>query len=146
MRVCAVAIEGKRGWGAAGKHIVLGLYQRNGQVMTFPVPDRKTGILIPLVFEHMGSGSLSCPDDWHVYTWLSIKGNHVVVKKQGGMPALPLSERHHGFPEVELSFTDNQAICVRQAARTSSKQTIRLNFLLKFYKVPYRISAVTNLL
>ena len=78
--------KGKRGWGATGKHIVLGLYQRNGQVMTFPVPDRKTDTLIPLVFQHTRAGSLYYSDDWHAYTWLSIKGDHVVVKKDRGMP------------------------------------------------------------
>jgi len=78
--------KGKRGWRATGKHIVLGLYQRNGQVMTCPVPDRKTDTLIPLVFQHMKPGSLSYSDDWHAYTWLSIKGDHVVVKKEKGMP------------------------------------------------------------
>jgi transposase len=36
--------KGKRGWESVGKHIVFGLYQRNGQVMTFPVPDRKTKV------------------------------------------------------------------------------------------------------
>src|SRR3989338_4580977 len=28
---------GKRGWGAAGKTVVFGIYQRNGKVVTFPV-------------------------------------------------------------------------------------------------------------
>jgi transposase len=28
---------GKRGWGATGKHIVFGLYQRSGKVLTFPI-------------------------------------------------------------------------------------------------------------
>jgi len=33
-------VPGKRGWGAGGKHIVLGIYQRNGKVLTFPVSSR----------------------------------------------------------------------------------------------------------
>lgn len=28
---------GKRGWGAMGKSIVFGIYQRNGKVLTFPI-------------------------------------------------------------------------------------------------------------
>ena len=28
---------GKRGWGATGKTIVFGIYQRNGKVLTFPI-------------------------------------------------------------------------------------------------------------
>ena len=55
--------KGKQGWGAAGKQIVLDLYPRNGQVMTFPVPDRKTDTLIPLVFQHTRPGSLYYSDD-----------------------------------------------------------------------------------
>jgi transposase len=78
--------KGKRGWGAAGKHLVFGLYQRNGQVLTFPVPDRKTDTLIPLVIAHTKAGSLYYSDNWHAYTWLSVKGNHVVVEKERGAP------------------------------------------------------------
>jgi len=33
--------HGKRGWGAAGKVIVLGILQRNGQVKVFAVPARE---------------------------------------------------------------------------------------------------------
>lgn len=33
--------KGKRGWGAAGKHLVFGMYKRNGKVITFPVPNRR---------------------------------------------------------------------------------------------------------
>jgi transposase len=31
---------GKRGWGASGKQIIFGLYQRNGKVFTFPISSR----------------------------------------------------------------------------------------------------------
>ena len=34
--------KGKRGWGAEGKTLVFGIYQRNGNVITFPVLDRNT--------------------------------------------------------------------------------------------------------
>lgn len=78
--------KGKRGWGAAGKHLVFGLYQRNGKVITLPVPNRKTRTLIPLVAKHTRAGSLYYTDDWHAYTYLSIKGNHVVVEKDSGAP------------------------------------------------------------
>ena len=33
-------VPGKRGWGAAGKHMVFGLYQRDGKVFTFPITSR----------------------------------------------------------------------------------------------------------
>jgi transposase len=98
--------KGKRGWGAAGKHIVFGLYQRNGQVMIFPVPDRKTDTLIPLVFEHTKPGSLYYSDDWHAYTWLSIKGDHVVVRKERGMPKAKGRNHINGI-EGFWSFSKN---------------------------------------
>jgi hypothetical protein len=53
--------------------------------MAFPVPDRKTDTLIPLVFQHTRVGSLYCSDDLHAYTWLSIRGDQVVVRKEKGM-------------------------------------------------------------
>jgi transposase len=98
--------KGKRGWGAAGKHMVFGLYQRNGQVITFPVTDRKTDTLIPLVFQHTRSGSLYYSDDWHAYTWLSIKGNHVVVKKERGAPKAKGRDHLNGI-EGFWSFSKN---------------------------------------
>lgn len=78
--------KGKRGWGAADKHLVFGMYQRNGHVMTFPIPDRKIKTLVPLVFRHTKAGSLYYSDDWHAYAYLSIKGNHVVIEKDKGKP------------------------------------------------------------
>ena len=41
--------KGKRGWGAEGKTLVFGIYKRNGQVMTFPVPNRKYDTLIEII-------------------------------------------------------------------------------------------------
>jgi transposase len=85
---------------------VLGLYQRSGQVMTCPVPDRKTDTLIPLVFHHIRAGSLSYSDDWHAYTWLSIKGDHVVVKKDRGTPKAKARDHINGI-EGFWSFSKN---------------------------------------
>ena len=85
--------KGKRGWGAAGKHLVFGLYQRNGKVLTFPIPDRSRNTLTPLVTSHTKAGSLYYTDDWHAYTWLSVKGDHVVVRKEEGVPKG--KGRHH---------------------------------------------------
>ena len=42
--------------------------------------------LIPLITKHTKPGSLYYTDDWHVYTFLSIRGNHVVVAKEKGQP------------------------------------------------------------
>ena len=75
---------GKRGWGAAGKHMVFGIYQRNETVLTFPVASRGAKTLVPLIVKHTNPGSLYYTDDWHAYTFLKIRGDHVVIRKQKG--------------------------------------------------------------
>jgi len=77
---------GKRGWGAAGKHMVFGIYQRNGKVLTFPVSTRGTEELLPIMTEYTKSGSLYYTDDWHAYTFLKVRGDHVVINKDKGRP------------------------------------------------------------
>lgn len=77
---------GKRGWGAMGKNMVFGLYKRNGQVITFPINDRSRQTITDLVFKHTTPGSLCYTDEWHAYTYLSIRNKHVVVKKEKGRP------------------------------------------------------------
>jgi transposase len=77
---------GKRGWGAQGKHMVFGIYKRNGQVLTFPIGSRAGDTLIPLITHHTKSGSLYYTDGWWAYTFLPIRGNHVVVEKEKGVP------------------------------------------------------------
>jgi transposase len=72
--------RGKRGWGAAGKIIVLGILQRNGKVKVFAVPARTEQNLISLVYSHTKPGSLYYTDDWHAYGSLRLQGDHVVVR------------------------------------------------------------------
>ena len=79
-------IPGKRGWGAAGKHMVFGIYQRNGKVLTFPITSRGGWELIPLMTQYTKPGSLYYTDDWHAYTFLDIRGDHVVIRKEKGRP------------------------------------------------------------
>lgn len=78
--------SGKRGWGASGKHMIFGLYQRNGKVLTFPISSRSKKVLFPIIEQYIKQGSLYYTDDWHAYSWLNIRGNHVVVTKQKGQP------------------------------------------------------------
>lgn len=98
--------KGKRGWGAAGKHVVFGMYQRNGFVFTFPVPDRSISSLIPLVQKHSHAGSLYYSDDWHAYTRLAVKGNHVVIVKDKGVPRAKGRDHINGI-EGFWSFSKN---------------------------------------
>ena len=75
---------GKRGWGASGKSIVFGIYQRNGKVLTFPISSRAKETMMPFITEYTKTGSLYYTDDWFAYTFLPIRGNHVVVLKEKG--------------------------------------------------------------
>jgi len=77
---------GKRGWGASGKQLIFGLYQRNGTVLTFPISSRSRSVLLPIIDKHIKHGSLYYTDNWHAYSSLNIRGNHVVVTKEKGIP------------------------------------------------------------
>ena len=72
---------GKRGWGAEGRQMVFGIYQRKGKVLTFAVPSRSHDSLLSLITQHTRPGSLYYTDNWIAYASLSISGNHVVVPK-----------------------------------------------------------------
>jgi transposase len=71
--------KGKRGWGAEGKSLVFGIYQRNGNVITFPVSDRKQDTLIPLIKLHTKKGSLYYTDDHTAYASLELIGKHQII-------------------------------------------------------------------
>lgn len=77
---------GKRGWGAAGKVIVLGILQRDGVVRVFPIKGRGRATIEQLVIEHTLPGSLYYTDDWQAYAGLAVRGEHVVVRKEQGRP------------------------------------------------------------
>ena len=59
--------SGKRGWGSSGKHMIFGLYQRNGTVLTFPISSRSRKVLLPIIDKHIKQGSLYYTDNWHAY-------------------------------------------------------------------------------
>ena len=76
---------GKRGWGASGKSLVFGIYQRNGKVI-FPISSRARKTIMPCIAKYTKTGSLYYTDDWFAYTSLSIRGNHEMVLKEKGVP------------------------------------------------------------
>jgi len=78
--------SGKRGWRASGKTIVFGIYQRNGKVLTFPISSRARETMMPYITRYTKTGSLYYTDDWFAYISLPIRGNHVVVLKEKGIP------------------------------------------------------------
>lgn len=77
---------GKRGWGAGGKIIVFGILKRNGKVKVFPVQGRSSYELLNKIYTHTKPGSLYYTDDWNAYASLSIRGEHIVIRKDKGKP------------------------------------------------------------
>jgi transposase len=68
---------GKRGRGAAGKSIVLGMAQRKGDVSTIVTPDLKRSTLYPIIKEHVVPDSMIYTDEYRIYDRLSGQGyNH----------------------------------------------------------------------
>ena len=65
---------GKRGRGAAGKTVVFGMLERDGDVMTKVVPDAKTKTLNPIIESNVEKASTISSDEWHAYKNLSKQG------------------------------------------------------------------------
>lgn len=42
--------------------------------------------MVPLMIDYTKPGSLYYTDDWHAYTFLDIRGRHVVISKEKGKP------------------------------------------------------------
>jgi len=78
--------KGKRGWGATGKIIVFGILQRNGKVKVLPMQARSGRRIVRLVCAHTRPGSLYYTDDWQACASLAVRGEHIVVRKDGGRP------------------------------------------------------------
>jgi len=72
--------HGKRGWGAEGKVIVFGMLERNGHVLTFPLPARRRKHILPLIRKHARKGSWFFTDDWQGYGALVLQGKHRRVR------------------------------------------------------------------
>ena len=79
----AKRIRGKRGRGAGGKTIVLGLRKRNGSVYADIIPDVQRRTLFPIIRRVVRSGSDIYTDGWRSYDALAIYGyNHKTVKHE----------------------------------------------------------------
>ena len=77
--------SGKHGRGAEGKTVVLGMMQRDGDVMTKVVPNVKTHTLEPLIEENVDKGSTVHTDELLSYRRLGQKGyTHKTVKHGAG--------------------------------------------------------------
>jgi len=68
---------GKRGRGAAGKSIVLGMAQRKGDVSAIVTPDLKRDTLYPIIKKHVIPDSMVYTDEYRIYDRLKGHGyNH----------------------------------------------------------------------
>lgn len=65
---------GKRGRGAGGKTVVFGMMERDGDVMTYIVPNVKRSTLHPLIEEHVAKGTNVHTDELKSYNGLENKG------------------------------------------------------------------------
>jgi transposase len=131
---------GKRGWGAEGKTIVFGIYKRNGEVIVFPVPDRKAETLEPLIKQSTKKHSVYYTDDYSAYATITARGKHVTVIKKKGMPVIghingiegfwsyaktwlyhyrgvPRLYFHHYLKEIEFRFNNRNKNLFKQIAK-----------------------------
>lgn len=65
---------GKRGRGAAGKSVVVGLKQRQGPVKSKVVPDAKRRTIEPEIVKNVRQGSIVHTDEWFAYRGLNLRG------------------------------------------------------------------------
>lgn len=65
---------GKQGHGKEKKTIILGMVQRDGNVMTHIVDDTKQKTLIPLIEKNVNKGSTITTDEWNGYNPLAKSG------------------------------------------------------------------------
>ena len=65
---------GKRGRGAPGKTIVVGVKQRQGPVKSQVVPDAKRRTIEPIIRENVRKGSAVHTDEWWAYSKLGQRG------------------------------------------------------------------------
>lgn len=63
-------VRGKRGRGASGKHIVFGIYKRNGSVFTEIVPDVQKKTLQAVIRGRVSLDSIIHSDGWRGYNGL----------------------------------------------------------------------------
>lgn len=113
---------GKRGWGAEGKHIVFGIYKRDGRVVVFPVPDRKRETLTPLIEKHTRTGSIYYTDEYEGYVGLVVRGKHIRVKKEKGKPT---TEAHINGLEGFWSYAKNWLYHYRGVPRKYFQQYLK---------------------
>jgi len=73
--------QGKRGRGASGKSVVMGLVERNGNAITKVVPDVKSKTLLPMIERHIANGTTVFTDELPSYNHVANLGYaHEIVQ------------------------------------------------------------------
>jgi len=73
-------LKDKKIWGTKRKHIILGLYKKNGSVIIFPVTNRKKATLEPLI----SRGSIYYTDKNEGYVKLAVQEKYVQIIEENG--------------------------------------------------------------
>ena len=66
--------------------LVLGILKRNGKVRVSVIPNREYETIVGKVESQTKPGSLYFTDYYQAYGKLSVRGDHVVVRKEKGRP------------------------------------------------------------
>lgn len=85
MRRCLVAIAKGNADGVRRAKLLCSA-SFSAVVRVFPITGRSRKIIEGLVTQHTRPGSLYYTDNWHAYASLSVRGNHVVVRKSEAVP------------------------------------------------------------
>lgn len=89
---------GKRGRGAAGKTVVLGIMERDGKVMTHVVPNVRRESLMPVIEANVAEGSEIHTDELQSYKGLDAKGfTHTTVNHGQGEYVSPTGAHVNGI-------------------------------------------------
>ena len=77
--------SGKPGRGASGKTVVMGMQDRDGDLISQVVPDAKKKTLHPIIAENVEAGSTIHTDEWPAYRGIAIYGyKHRTVEHGAG--------------------------------------------------------------
>lgn len=117
----AKLIRGKRGRGAGGKIIVLGLRKREGRVYADVIPDVLKQTLMPIIKRVVQSGLDIYTDGWRSYDALAVYGyNHKSVKHHEN--EFVREDEHVNGIESYWSWTKRRAIKFNGIKKTEFSQ------------------------
>ncbi len=77
-------------------------------MLTFSISSRAKETMQPYITQYNKAGSLYYTDDWFAYAFLPIRGNHVALLKEKGIP-----------PEVEITLMSLKDPVLYQALAVS---------------------------